>query len=343
MPSAWEFQTILSRYRLSVADCSVEPLASGLINATYCLTDQRDRRRYILQRINQSVFPRPDDIAANIRRVADHLQAHHPDYYFPAPVPTADGQEMAYTDQGACYRLFPFLEGSRTLQVADTPEQAYEAARQFAGFTRRLNGLNPNELQVILPGFHDLESRFRQFTMALKSARPERRKAAADQAAYLLAQRSVVDQYRQLLRSPEVRIRVMHFDTKISNVLFDHRDRGLAVIDLDTIMPGYFFDDVGDMLRTYLSPANEDEPDLAKVYPRPSFYEAVEAGYLSEMADVLTATERQYFAWSGRLMAYMQALRFLTDYLLGDPYYSTQYADHNLVRATNQMGLYRQI
>lgn len=114
-------------------------------------------------------FPRPDDIAANIRRVADHLQAHH---------------------------------------LADTPEQADEAARQFAGFIRRLNGLNPNELQVILPGFHDLESRFRQFTTALKSARPERRKAAADQAAYRSAQRSVVDQYRQLLRSPEVKPRL---------------------------------------------------------------------------------------------------------------------------------------
>lgn len=343
MPSAQDFSDILSRYRLATADCSVERLASGLINATYSVTDQRDHRRYILQCINQSIFPRPDDIAANIRRVADHLQTHHPAYYFPAPLPTANGQELAYTDQGACYPLFPFLEGSRTLEVAATPEQAYEAARQFAGFTRRLSGLHPNELQVILPGFHDLESRFRRFTAALESGRPDRRQAAADQAAYLLAQQAVVEQYRQLLRSPEVRIRVMHFDTKISNVLFDHRDRGLAVIDLDTIMPGYFFDDVGDMLRTYLSPASEDEPDLAKVYPRVSFYEAVEAGYLSEMADELTAIERQHFAWSGRLMAYMQALRFLTDYLLGDPYYSIRYADHNLVRATNQISLYQQM
>ncbi len=343
MPSAWDFQTILSRYRFAAADCSVEPLASGLINATYCLTDQRNGRRYILQGINQSVFPRPEAIAGNIRRVADHLQAHHPDYYFPAPIPTADGQEMAYTDQGACYRLFPYLEGSRTLEVAETPEQAYAAARQFAGFTRRLSELNPHELQVILPGFHDLESRFRQFTTALKNALPDRRQASADQAAYLLAQNGVVDQYRQLLRSPGLRVRVMHFDTKISNVLFDDHDRGLAVIDLDTIMPGYFFDDVGDMLRTYLSPAREDEPDPAKVYARASFYEAVEAGYLSEMADELTTTERLHFAWSGRLMAYMQALRFLTDYLLGDPYYSTHYAAHNLVRAINQISLYRQM
>lgn len=343
MLASSEIQPILSHYGFSAVDCLLETLASGLINTTYRLTDQQNNRRYILQAINRRIFSRPEDIAANIRRVATHLQVHHPHYCFPAPIRTMDGQEMACSDQGSCYRLFPFLEGSRTLEVADTPGQAYEAARQFAGFTRRLKGLNPKELHPILPDFHNLDSRFRQFTAALEQGQPERRKSANALISYLLGQRSVVDQYRQMIGDPAVKLRVMHFDTKISNVLFDHQNRGLAVIDLDTIMPGYFFDDVGDMLRTYLSPASEEEPDLAKVYPRVSFFEAVEAGYLSEMGDELTATERRHFAWSGRFMTYMQALRFLTDYLLGDPYYSIRYPEHNLSRAANQVALYQQL
>lgn len=337
------FPSILSHYPLSVSNCSLQPLASGLINTTYRVTDAQNHRRYILQSINQRIFARPADIAANIRLVANHLQEHYPGYCFPAPIQTVDGGELVYMDDGSCYRLFPFLEGSRTLEVAETPEQAYEAARQFAGFTRRLSLLDPNGLHVILPGFHDLEHRFRQFTTALEEGQPERRKEAKELIVYLLAQRSMVDEYHQLLRHPAVKTRIMHFDTKISNVLFDHHDHGLAVIDLDTIMPGYFFDDVGDMLRTYLSPANEEEPDVSKVYPRADFYQAIEAGYLSEMADEMTATERQHFAWSGRFMTYIQALRFLTDYLLGDSYYSTRYAGHNLVRAANQVALYRQM
>ncbi len=343
MPSPAEFQAILAHYPLLAADCSVEPLAAGLINTTYRVTERRNHRQYILQAINQRIFPRPEDIAANIRRVANHLQEHYPEYCFPAPIQTVDGRELVYTARGHCYRLFPFLEGSRTIEVVETPEQAYAAARQFAGFTRRLQGLDANTLHVILPNFHHLEIRFQQFVAALETSAPERRKAANNLTAYLLEQRSMVEQYQQLIRDPDVKLRVMHFDTKISNVLFDQHNRGLAVIDLDTIMPGYFFDDVGDMLRTYLSPGNEEEADLAKVYPRASFYEAIEAGYLSEMADELTAVERRHFAWSGRFMTYLQALRFLTDYLLGDPYYSTRYAGHNLVRAANQVALYQQL
>jgi aminoglycoside phosphotransferase (APT) family kinase protein len=338
-----ELHAILLHYNLPASECFIEPLLSGLINRTYRVTDERDQRRYILQSINLRVFPRPEDVAHNIRRVADYLQEHHPDYLFPAPIRTFGGHELAYLDDGSCYRLLPFVEGSKTIEVVETPDQAYEAARQFGRFTRLLGGLDPGELKVVLPGFHDLETRHRQFEAALETGQTDRRAEASEVIAYLLEQRHLVDEYRQILRNPGFKVRIMHFDAKISNVLFDRRDRGLAVIDLDTIMPGYFFDDVGDMVRTYLSPAGEEERDFSRIYLQEGFFHAVQDGYLSEMADLLTAAERDHFLWAGRFMAYMQALRFLTDYLLGDPYYSTRYEDHNLVRAENQATLYRRL
>ena len=133
--------------------------------------------------------------------------------------------------------------------------------------------------------------------------------------------------------------RVTHHDTKISNVLFDAQDKGLCVIDLDTVMPGYFISDAGDMMRTYLSPAGEEETDYSKIDVRENYFDAIVQGYLSEMKDELSAEEKKYFVYAGKFMIYMQALRFITDYLNNDIYYGASYELHNLNRATNQLTL----
>jgi hypothetical protein len=41
------------------------------------------------------------------------------------------------------------------------------------------------------------------------------------------------------------------------------------------------------------------------------------------------------------LFPYMQAVRFLADFLNGDTYYKIQYPEHNLVRTRAQLKLYR--
>ena len=132
-------------------------------------------------------------------------------------------------------------------------------------------------------------------------------------------------------------MRVTHHDTKISNVLFDSNDKGICVIDLDTVMPGYFISDVGDMMRTYLSPVTEEEQDFTKVDVRLEIYEAIVQGYLNSMKNELTEEEKKHFFYAGSFMIYMQALRFITDYLNNDIYYSADYPAHNYTRAANQV------
>jgi hypothetical protein len=122
-------------------------------------------------------------------------------------------------------------------------------------------------------------------------------------------------------------------------VLFDANNKGICVIDLDTVMPGYFISDVGDMLRTYLSPVSEEETDFSKIEVRDSFYSAIVAGYYAEMKDELTEVEKQHFFYAGEFMIYMQALRFLTDYFNDDRYYGSSYEGHNRNRAENQLVL----
>jgi len=143
-----------------------------------------------------------------------------------------------------------------------------------------------------------------------------------------------------LIQSGKLKLRVVHNDTKINNILFDTRsNKAVAVIDLDTLMPGYFIYDLGDIVRTFVSPVSEEETDLTKVAFRFPFYQKLLEGYLSEMDDCLTDDEKKAIPFAGLMMTYIMAIRFLADYLNGDIYYNTEYPGQNLVRASNQLRL----
>lgn len=156
---------------------------------------------------------------------------------------------------------------------------------------------------------------------------------------YLQQQEHIVHTYENIKHDTGFRVRVIHHDTKISNVLFNDHNKGLCIIDMDTVMPGYFISDVGDMMRTYLSPANEEEKEVDKIQVRDDFFTAIAQGYIGELKNELTQTEKQHVVYAGEFMIYMQALRFLTDHLNNDVYYGARYEGHNWVRAHNQVVL----
>jgi thiamine kinase-like enzyme len=198
-------------------------------------------------------------------------------------------------------------------------------------------------LQTTIPDFHNLSLRYDQFLQAVQQAGKYRKKQAGELIAYLDDQKDIADIYKNIRQNPAFTLRVTHHDTKISNVLFDHQDKGLCVIDLDTVMSGYFISDIGDMLRTYLCPVTEEEKDFSKILIRENFFISIVKGYLSEMQHELSAEEKKYFVYAGKFMIYMQALRFLTDYLDDDQYYGQKYEGHNLVRAGNQSVLLQKL
>lgn len=314
----------------------IKPYGRGLINHTWIA--ETAGKKYILQRINEEVFHNPPDIAYNIQLIGAYLEKNHPDYLFLNPLKTVSGDMMASTP-GGWFRLFPFIEGSHTLDVVKTPQQAFEAAQQFGKFSANLADFRALKLKITLPEFHNLDLRYKQFEDALLTADTNRKQAAKPYTIRLKEQFHIVDTYNELCEDSQMTKRVTHHDTKISNVLLDEQGRGLCVIDLDTLMPGYFISDFGDMMRTYLSPVNEEEKDFSLIEVRDEFYWAIRDGYLSEMRTALTETEKRYVYYSGIFMTYMQALRFLTDFLNSDIYYGAEYPEHNLVRAGNQYRL----
>lgn len=326
-------QSVLKAYGLG-GDAVVTPFGSGLINYTWKVTVADSA--YILQRINDVVFKEPGAIAHNISLIANYLKQQHPQYFFVAPRHTVDGEEMIFLKGEGYFRVFPFVARSHSKDVVANAAQAYEAAAQFGRFTGRLSGLDVSRLKTTIPHFHNLGLRYQQFLQSLQSGDKERFHQSKHLIAQLMSHAHIVDAYHRLKQNPHFKIRVTHHDTKISNVLFDDNDKGLCVIDLDTVMPGYFISDVGDMIRTYISPVSEEETDFNKIEVRDDFYNAVVQGYCSGMKDALTAEEGAHVFYAGTFMIYMQALRFLTDYLNNDVYYGARYEGHNFIRAGNQ-------
>ena len=333
-------RTLLKTYSLSET-CRIEPLTSGLINKTWKVID--GEQQYILQQINNHVFKKPFDLATNIRLIDEYLKVRSPEYLFVSPLRNIHDQDLIHEKDDGYFRLFPFIKGSHTVNVVTTPEQSFEAAFQFGKFTQLLSQFDVKKLHITIPDFHNLTLRYNQFEKALETGNAKRIKESYALIGDIKDRKVIVEEFEKLQKHPDVRQRVMHHDTKISNVLFDEHGKGMCVIDLDTIMPGYFISDVGDMMRTYLSPANEEEKDFKGITVREDFFRAIVHGYLSTMKAELTPTERSLILYSGLFMIYMQALRFLTDYFNNDVYYGARYEDHNLIRAGNQIDLLKKM
>ena len=316
----------------------IQPFGSGHINRTFKIDD--GDLSFVLQRVNHHVFRKPEIIATNIRLASDHLKRNYPDYLFLSPLPSQTELDMVYDEEGYPWRLMPYFKNSITINEVGTPLEAYEAARGFAQLTKNLSGCDVSKFKPTIDRFHDLNWRFEQFKDALAGAKPDRLERATEAIQACQDFSYLVDEYSNLITDGFLKLRVMHNDTKINNILFDSQSRKVVcVIDLDTLMPGYFIYDLGDMVRTFVSPVSEEEQDLTKITFRKDIYDALLQGYLSEMRSELSEKEIQAIPFAGCMMTYIMALRFLADYLNGDTYYSIVYEGHNLVRATNQLNL----
>jgi len=333
--------SIAQHYGLPEDGCTLKPFGNGLISHTWLLTCGSDQ--FILQRLNAAIFTSPPNIAENIHHLSVFLKEHFPEYFFVNPVTTLQNEEMILIPGEGYFRMFRFVKDSFTFDIVENVVIAYEGARQFGKFTSLLSGFDAGRLHITLPDFHNLHLRYQQFLQALQEGNQQRIGECASAVACLREQKSIVDIFDRIATNKSFKKRVTHHDTKISNVLFDKNGKGLCVIDLDTVMPGYFISDVGDMMRTYLSPVSEEEKDFSKIHIREDYFQAILDGYFSEMKDELSETEKSYFVYAGKFMIYMQALRFITDHINNDIYYGAKYEGHNLVRGNNQIELLKRL
>ncbi len=330
-----QLRKILGRFRLAAPAGDIRPLGDGLINDTYFAEPG-----YVLQRVNHRIFTDVDGLQRNIEQVTGHIRrkleaAGTPDIdrrmlHFRK----ADNDKTYVEADGDFWRVSDFIEQSET-RTEVTPLSAHQTGKAFGDFEAMLIDL-PAPLVETIPDFHNMELRLRQLRDAVardSAGRLSQVKGLVDDMEALAGEMCLAERLHREGKLPK---RVCHCDTKVSNILFDPSGEPLCVIDLDTVMPSFVFSDFGDFLRTTANTAAEDEPDPDKIGFDMEIFKAFAEGYLASAGKFLTSVERENLPFAVTLFPYMQAVRFLTDYLNGDVYYKTSYGEHNLVRTRSQ-------
>ncbi|MDH5412529.1 MAG: aminoglycoside phosphotransferase family protein [Flavobacteriaceae bacterium] len=340
-----EIQEIFDAFDHKYEFLSANELDSGHINDTY-LVHTDGEEDYILQRINHIVFKDVPGLVQNKAAVSMHIRAklsHLPKEQLKRKVLSfvkAKNSELYYYKEGTNYwNMMVYINDSYTHEVVEDKQIAYEGGKLFGEFLNLTSDFDAAQLTEVIPKFHDMSYRFRQYALSIQGAPKDRLVKAGDYIRLIDELKEEMHLLQRLKENEKIPIRVTHNDTKISNALFDLNNKGLCVIDTDTVMPGIVHYDFGDAIRTICNTAAEDEKNLDLVSFNLEYYKAYVKGFLKKMRASLSPIELQHLPLAAKTMIFIMAIRFLTDFLNGDVYYKTTYPEHNLDRSKNQFKL----
>lgn len=338
-----KLNSIAAQFVLEGAVESVKPLGEGFINDTF-IVETSDTVRYILQRKNKNIFTNVPAMMENIVKVTNHLKnkiikaGGDPMREALTVIPTKDGKLYFKDTDEEYWAVCLFIKDTIAYQAATTPELAYQGGKGIGKFQAMLADFT-EPLANILPGFHDMRFRFKQFDQAVAADAAGRVKDLTAEIGWVTSRRDKIMEVWEKYENGTIPTRVTHNDTKINNILFDKQGEVLCVIDLDTVLSSTILNDFGDAMRSYTNTGAEDDADLSKVSMDLGIFRGFTEGYLSEASSFLSPHELEYLAFSAIYITFEQVLRFLLDYINGDTYYKIKYPDHNLVRTRAQYKL----
>ena len=335
---------ILDQFQLKEKVVSVEPFGNGHINDTLKVTVENNEVKYVLQRINHLIFNNVDMLQNNIHTVTTHIRRKLEekgvadiDRKVLTFLPAKDGKNY-YFDGDSYWRVCLFIPRSKSYEEV-SPELSYEAGKAFGEFQSMLSDLPEGALGETIPNFHNMEFRLQQFHEAIANDPAGRLEEVSSLVEEIEKRADSMCKQERMYREGKLKKRTNHCDTKVNNILFDEEGNVLCVIDLDTVMPGFVLSDIGDFLRTAGNTGAEDDENLDNVRVNIPIFEAYTRGYMETARSFLTPMEIQLLPYGGRLLTYMQTVRFLTDYINGDVYYKIHRPKHNLIRTKAQFKL----
>jgi len=348
--SIYDFNKIIGiaeQFDLNSLITDAKRFGSGHINDTFKLaTGNSGEKSYLLQRVNHDIFKDIPSLMNNIHLVTTHLKNQFRangisdiDKHTLTIISTKNNKLYYQDEEGSYWRLFILLADTKSYDIVETAKQAYSGGLAFGQFQKQLSDLDATQLVEILPNFHNIDFRIQNLKEAISTNKANRVENVQDLLHYIFERESKMRRILDLADNGELPLRITHNDTKFNNVLLDQNDNVQCVIDLDTVMPGYIAYDFGDAIRTIINSAAEDEKNLEKIVLNIPLFKAYAEGYLSEAKEFLTDKEIESLMYGVLLLPYMQAVRFLTDYIDGDTYYKVYYPDHNLIRAKAQFKL----
>jgi len=334
---------VLGAY-FKTAPQSCEPYGNGHINHTFLVIAER---RYILQRMNTTIFTKPRELMANILGVTEHIRKKAAALGRAAVeraslvvVPTLNGDKYFVGSEGDYWRMYEFTEGTVTQEIVECAEDFYNCAVAFGNFQEMLADYPAAELNETIANFHNTPWRYENLMKAVKADKCGRLAEVGAEVRFAADREEFAGTLERARAAGELPLRVTHNDTKLNNILFDAVTREpVCVIDLDTVMPGYSVNDFGDSIRFGANTAVEDETDISKISLDLGLFECYARGFIKGCNGSLTETEIRLLPVGAIMMTFECGMRFLTDYLEGDVYFRTHRPKHNLDRARNQFAL----
>lgn len=143
---------------------------------------------------------------------------------------------------------------------------------------------------------------------------------------------------QELSEKGELPLRITHNDTKLSNVLFTSEGKAIAVVDLDTVMPGLMAYDYGDAIRSMAKTETAFGLQLNL-----QALQAFTEGYLSATKEVRTAQETSHLADGILSVTFELSVRYWTDYFCGERYFQIDYKGQCKDRAIRYTELLKEI
>ncbi|CAM4108149.1 phosphotransferase enzyme family protein [Zobellia nedashkovskayae] len=321
-----QLNELLGQFSVPQIKYLIKPLTDGLINDTFLIYDG-STPLYILQRVNHLVFTDVEGLMNNIQQAFKYLEDN--DYSKITLVSPKSGDSHYISPTGNHWRLMTFIDGSTAYNTTEDTRIAFEAGRIISKFNSLLQEANLDDYVDTIPRFHDITLRQEQFKSALKTAAPEKLEVAEKAIVFT----NEILEKLTALNLKELPIRVCHNDTKLNNILFSKEtNKALCLIDLDTLMKGYFLYDFGDAVRTIANTAAEDEQDHSKIIFDKDLFEGFIDG-LAVNSSFLTKSEIETLSWGAVLMPFLHGIRALTDYLNNNIYYKVAYENQNLDRS----------
>lgn len=329
---------------------SVVPYGNGHTNDTYKVTvEGGDEKHYILQKINPFVFNSIPQLMSNIKNVTEWLQREEARENGDTKrdllriIYTKKGESFAAVD-GDSYRMYNFIENTVSLEKPRTAYDFSESSVAYAKFLKRLTMFDAGKLYVTIPNLHNTPRRLHSLNLAVQNDKSDRLKYVGEDLKWVDAREGFAARITTLLSVRAVPMRVTHNDMALNNVLLDEKTGdGVAVIDLDTVMPGSLLYDFGDAIRFGCNTNRQNDPDIGNVHFNVGMYKVYTQTFLANMENYITPLEKKHLLYSAALMTFECGVRFLTDYLNGDLYYNTSYDAENLDRAHTQFKLVERI
>ena len=335
-----KLQAIAAQFELVGDIESIKPLGEGFINDTFVVKTVGDNPNYILQRKNHNIFPDVPGMMDNIKAVTEHIKQKVADPMRETltVIPAKDGK-LYVQDGENFWAVCLFIADTASYDRADSPALAYQGGVGIGRFQALLSDFD-KPLNETIKGFHNIRWRFQQWDETIAKDPVGRVKELQEEISWIESRREEMLSFWSLVEDGTIPTHVTHNDTKISNILFDKPTGNvLCAIDLDTVMSSTSLNDFGDAIRSYTNTGAEDDKCLDNVEMSIDMFRAYAEGYLSEQRATMTQSGLDWLAFSGRYITFEQVLRFLMDYIDGDNYYKTAYADHNLVRTRAQYKL----